>query len=111
MKRERCCDQVTRNESVLAVRQCTAVNPHVLALVAARLHWADGDESDSDDDDDDDADGLDAEDMDGPAWSAPFSFLLWCSSYDALTYYGIHSVCAPSLWPACWARSALSAVP
>lgn len=55
--------QVTRNESVLAVRQCTAVNPHVLALVAARLQWGDRDESDSDDDDDEE--GME---FDGPAW-------------------------------------------
>ena len=31
------CAQLTRNESALTVRQCTAVNPHVLALVAASL--------------------------------------------------------------------------
>ena len=29
--------QLTRNEAALTVRQCTAVNPHVLALVAARV--------------------------------------------------------------------------
>ncbi len=29
--------QLTRNEAALTVRQTTAVNPHVLALVAARV--------------------------------------------------------------------------
>ena len=32
------CLQVTRNESQLVVRQSTAVNPHVIPLVAAKLH-------------------------------------------------------------------------
>ena len=31
------CTQVTRNESQLTVRQSTAVNPHVIPLVAAKL--------------------------------------------------------------------------
>lgn len=31
------CAQVTRNESQLTVRQSTAVNPHVIPLVAAKL--------------------------------------------------------------------------
>ena len=30
-------DEVTRQEAALVVRQCTAVNPHALPLVAARL--------------------------------------------------------------------------
>lgn len=30
--------QVTRNESQLSVRQSTAVNPHVVPLVAAKVH-------------------------------------------------------------------------
>ncbi len=61
--------QVTRNESVLAVRQCTAVNPHVLPLVAASLRVA-GEVEESDmggwnsDSDGDGANGLPS----GPAW-------------------------------------------
>lgn len=31
------CAQVTRNESQLTVRQSTAVNPHVIPLVAAKI--------------------------------------------------------------------------
>lgn len=64
-----CGLQVTRNESVLAVRQCTAVNPHVLPLVAANVRVA-GEADDSDmpgwnsDSDDDGANALPA----GPAW-------------------------------------------
>ena len=60
--------QVTRTESVLAVRQCTAVNPHVLPLVAAQLRVADQLDSDSDSDDDHD-NRLPA----GPAWYVPIS--------------------------------------
>ncbi|BDA50474.1 3'-5' RNA helicase YTHDC2 [Coccomyxa sp. Obi] len=56
-------EEVTRTESVLAVRQCTAVNPHVLPLVAAELRLAQQLDSDSDSDDDR-ANGLPA----GPAW-------------------------------------------
>jgi hypothetical protein len=58
--------QVTRIESVLGVRQCTAVNPHVLPLIAARVKCVeDSDSSDSDDDE-----RLDAGDLAGPSWCA-----------------------------------------
>lgn len=60
--------QVTRTESVLAVRQCTAVNPHVLPLVAAELRVTEQLYSDSDSDDER-ANGLPA----GPAWCVPQS--------------------------------------
>lgn len=58
--------QVTRTESVLAVRQCTAVNPHVLPLVAAELRVAEQLDSDSESDDDN-ANRLPA----GPTWCVP----------------------------------------
>lgn len=66
--------QVTRNESVLAVRQCTAVNPHVLLLVAASLRVAGepDDEDDSNSGSEDDyggPNGLPA----GPTWCVPLA--------------------------------------
>ena len=78
--------QLTRNESVLSVRQTTAVNPHVLALVAASLRLdrrltplgaAPGPGGDHGDGEDDDSSSSDESDIDYDEEELPSQF--WCA--------------------------------